>query len=271
MFVGHLIETKKQSSTVRSYISAVKAVLKMHNIRIQEDEYLLASLTKACKLKNDKFRARLPIHKSMLAVLLNHTHAHFLEHNQPFLVTLYCTIFSTMFFGMFRVSEVVTGEHPVRACDVHIRQNKNKILFLLRSSKTHGESLFPQMVKITSMGNAKVSGKIGVKDQSKGKKCRNQLPCPYNLLRKYLKMRGGFCSEAEPFFIFRDGSPVLHSHVHKNLKCIIKVSGFDNRFYRTHSLRAGRSCDLYNLGVSVETIKKLGRWRSNAVYRYLKM
>ena len=61
LFVGHLIQQNRQSSTVKNYVSAIKAVLKMNNIKIKEDQYLLSSLTHACKLKNDTFRARLPI------------------------------------------------------------------------------------------------------------------------------------------------------------------------------------------------------------------
>ena len=45
--------------------------------------------------------------------------------------------------------------------------------------------------------------------------------------------------------------------------------GKDPRQFRIHGLSAGRACDLLKLDVSVETIKKLGRWKSNAVYSYL--
>ena len=62
-FVGHLIQQNRQSSTVKSYVSAFKAVLKMNNIKIKEDQYLLSSRTHACRIKNDTFRARLLIQK----------------------------------------------------------------------------------------------------------------------------------------------------------------------------------------------------------------
>ena len=45
--------------------------------------------------------------------------------------------------------------------------------------------------------------------------------------------------------------------------------GLDPKVYRIHSLRISRSSDLLNYGVSVETIKKLGQWRSNVVFKYL--
>ena len=38
-----------------------------------------------------------------------------------------------------------------------------------------------------------------------------------------------------------------------------------------HGLRAGRAVDLLRMGVSFETIKKLGHWKSNIVYEYLRI
>ena len=43
LFVGYLVQQKKQSSTVRSYISAIKSILKDIDINIAEDQYLLSS------------------------------------------------------------------------------------------------------------------------------------------------------------------------------------------------------------------------------------
>ena len=54
------------------------------------------------------------------------------------------------------------------------------------------------------------------------------------------------------------------------MKFMIKNCGFNNLLYGTHSLHARRTCNLHQLGLSIESIKKLGRWKSNAVFRYLK-
>ena len=70
LFVGHLVNTKRKSQTIRSYISAIKAVLLDGGIGIDEDTYLLTSLTKACRFKNDHVIARLPIQKKLLGMLL---------------------------------------------------------------------------------------------------------------------------------------------------------------------------------------------------------
>ena len=58
LFVGYLVENKKKSSTVRSYILAIKSVLKDDGIDLCEDRYLLTSLTSACKYKNDRVTTR---------------------------------------------------------------------------------------------------------------------------------------------------------------------------------------------------------------------
>ena len=55
------------------------------------------------------------------------------------------------------------------------------------------------------------------------------------------------------------------------LKMGLQQCGIDYHNFSVHSLRAGRACDLLSYGVSVETIKKLGRWKSNAVFKYLKL
>ena len=57
---------------------------------------------------------------------------------------------STSYFGLLRVGEITSGDHPVLATDVHIAANKRKIMFVLHTSKTHWKNMKPQMIKITS-------------------------------------------------------------------------------------------------------------------------
>ena len=214
------------------------------------------SLTKACWLRNDRVVARLPIHKDFLGMILRKTDNWFLQRNQSYLSLLYCTLFSTAYFGLFRVGELTTGTHPVLVSDVHIGENKNKFLFILRTSKTHCRSVKPQRVKISSV-------KVG--------KSKNHTEgwCPFHLLQEFMMWRPQYKSCLEPFFIFRDGTAVTPHHMRLVLKLMIDECHIDSKIYSTHSLRTGRALDLLKIGLSVETIKKLGRWKSNAVFAYL--
>ena len=265
LFIGFLVDQKKQSSTVKSYLSALRAILKDDDVKLNEDLLLISSLTQACSYTNDRARTRLPIQKT-LSVILKQVETHFTEMNQPYLAILHKTMFSTMYFGLLRISEVTKGAHPVLAKEVHIGFNKKKMLFILRTSKTHWYGNKPQLVKISSVQSKHQTHS----SQAKNVKDENYCPCPFELLQLFAQIHGPYHKDDNPFFIFADGSPIKPVHLRKCLKKVIKEAGFDEKFYDSHSLRTGRTCDLLKLGLSVETIKKIGRWKSNAVFRYLK-
>ena len=118
LFVGFLIQNKKKSTTIRSYISAIRAMLKEVKVILNEDDYMIKALTRACKLTVDRVNARLPIHKAMLHVLIKKIKIEF--HLQPYLCILYQSLLLTAYFGLFRIGELTSGDHPVKAVDVHI-------------------------------------------------------------------------------------------------------------------------------------------------------
>ena len=93
---------------------------------------------------------------------------------------------------------------------------------------------------------------------------------PFTVIDSYINIPPMALSEQEQFFVFRDNSPVHPGQVHQVLKSSIAVAGLDLMLYIFHCFWAGRSSDLVDLGLSVETIKKIGRWRSNVVFTYLK-
>ena len=260
LYVGYLIHNKKQSSTVKSYLSAIQAVLKMEGIKINEDQFLLSLLTRACKVENDRIRHRFPIRKGLLMILLRDLGLTYKD--QLYLLATYQALFSTAYFGLLRVGELTSGTHPILARDVHLANNKNKILFILYLSKTHDKSQHPQMVKISSRKQ---------NDPTKNYRKQELTYCPYNLLRKYIQVRGPYSTKnlEEPFFVFSDHSAITPQVMRSVLKCTLKWTGFNETLYDTHSFRIGRTVDLLKLGLSVETIKKIGRWKSNAVFTYL--
>ena len=262
-FVAYLIQDDKQSQTIRSYISAVKKVLRDDGIEINEDKMLLASLTKACKLKNDSVKTRLPIQKGMLRILLQTTADYYDGHlQQPFLAKLYRAVFITAYFGLLRVGEICKGSHPILVNDVHVAENKKKFMFLLRSSKTHGLYNKPQQIKIESSQIQQ--------EQNFIKNHQGREYCPYKILKQYVRIRPNYMNCSEPFFVFSDRSFIRPETMRKTLKVMLKISGFDANLYNFQSFRARRAVDLAGMSVSLESIKNFGRWSSNSVFTYLK-
>ena len=138
LFVAYLVNSNKKSTTVKSYISAIKAVLIADNVYLQENRYLLSVMTKACRYRNDHVRTRLPIKCELLNLILQETAVYLDgELGQHYLACLYKALFVSGYYGLLRVGEMTSGLHPVFATDVSIGVNKKKILFRLHTSKTH--------------------------------------------------------------------------------------------------------------------------------------
>ena len=130
---------------------------------------------------------------------------------------LYKAIFAISYYGMMRIGEVTFSQHVLKARNMHIALNKDNILLVLYSSKTHGLSSRPQKIKITSNRAEKL-----------GKYLHRNF-CQFTILRHYMKLRGSYDSDTEPFFIFKDKSPVTGQLAAKLLKQIIKAIGLDQQ------------------------------------------
>ena len=240
---------------MRSYYSAIKAILRSDDYIVDDNKVLLNSLAKACKIVNDRVHTRLPIQYKLLELLLFEIQRLFSE--QYYLEVLYRTIFLLAYYGLW-----TTGQHPIKASNVHIGQNKDKLLFVLYSSKTHGRESHPQKVKIVA--NANSTKKVN------SSACKRFF-CPFSSLREYLELRGDYESENDPFFIFHDNNPVKPTHVRKVLSKLLKAINLDPSLYGSHSFRIGRATDMVVVfGYSISQAKIAGRWRSNTVYKYIR-
>ena len=109
---------------------------------------------------------------------------------------------------MLRIGEITAGTHPVRVKDVKLGENKHKILFIFRTSKTHWLDSRPQRVKITSQPMMENDRDLHSIDCESGMQFS-----PYDLLHRYIHTRETFLSKEEPFFVFRDLSPVQPAHM----------------------------------------------------------
>ena len=261
MYWAYLIDKGSKSQTVKSYVSAIKSILKAEKYPWNNNLILLDSLTKACRIINDKVYHRFPIHKGLLEQLLFECEQEF--NGQPFLETLYKAVLLMGYYGLMRAGEIGAEKgdfcmnHTLKAKNVHIGQNKPKLLLVLYSSKTHADKSVPQKIKISCVHGYKNSPKYSHF-------------CLFTEIRCYMDLRGSFSSDDEQFFIFRTKIPVTPVHLRIVLKRLLCRIELDSTLYDFHSLHVRRATDLIKYGYSVEQVKSLGRWTSNAVYRYIK-
>ena len=89
LFITYKIDNSLQSASVRSYVSAIKRILIDDGYQWDDTKILLGSLTKVCRIVNDRVRCRLPIQCGLLDLILFKVRRMFAENNQFYLQVLY--------------------------------------------------------------------------------------------------------------------------------------------------------------------------------------
>lgn len=137
LYATYLKEKTRKSNTLKSYMSAIRHILTADGVVLDDEKLALQAIVRACKLENDwkTVTTRVPINLRLLKNILDQVEDHF--DCQPYLNLLYRAMFNSAYHGLMRVGKITSGNHPVLARDVLIAENKKKVTFILRSSKTH--------------------------------------------------------------------------------------------------------------------------------------
>ena len=255
-YAAVLVHEGVQSSTLKSYISAIKTTLCTDGYHWQDDFCELGGIIKACRIQNDEVKIRLPINKGLLELIMFQLNT--IYDHQPYLEALYKAMIVLGYYGLMSVGELTSSQHTLKAKDIHIGINKDKILMVLYSSKTHDKHNMPQQIKISSIQNKKDNAAAA------------RIFCPFMLVRQYAAMRGNYLTDEEPFFVFTTRIPVKANNLREVLRIALKRLNLNASLYDTHPVRIGRNCDLFKIGINIERIKWIGLWKSNSVYRYIK-
>ena len=70
LYSTYLVDIGTQSSTIKSYISAIKHILKLDGYIFNDGKAMLTTVTRSCRLVNDRVSIRLPISRKLLDLLL---------------------------------------------------------------------------------------------------------------------------------------------------------------------------------------------------------
>ena len=187
LYMAHLVDQGAQSSTIKSYMSALKKVLILDGFELNESLLMASTIARVCRIMNDKVKTCLPIQRRLLDLILFELGGIFSD--QYYLKILYKTIIITGYCGLFRIGELTKSPHTIKAKNVHMGINKNKILIMLYTSKTHGEESRPQKIKID-----------GIKEVSQQNSQKlSRFFCLFMLMRKFLQLRGGYLHDSDQF------------------------------------------------------------------------
>lgn len=130
LYITHLINIKRKSATVKTYLSAIRYILREDGVCLDENKVKLAALIKACKLQNDRLYIRLPIQYKLFNSIIRKVNSYLNQQKgQEYLAKLLRAAFSMAYFGLMRVSELTAGEHQLKAADVDTPKKKVKSFY----------------------------------------------------------------------------------------------------------------------------------------------
>ena len=92
--------------------------------------------------------------------------------------------------------------------------------------------------------------------------------CPVAALMAYMALRG---PGQGPLFRYKDGRPLTRQRLVEDIREALSKCGLNPKEYAGHSFRIGAATTAAACGVPADTIKTLGRWRSQAYQLYVRL
>ena len=147
MMIEFIIFLSLAPSTISLYVSGVRHHLRLRNLPMFKDNFLLKLVLKGVSNSHKQVEVRLPI---SLDILQNLITALDMVAASPYDVSLYLAVSSAGFFGLLHPDEMVFSEHALVATNVYI--SGTKVVCLLPTSKAHRGPV-PQLVHLYKQPN----------------------------------------------------------------------------------------------------------------------
>ncbi|KAJ8301056.1 hypothetical protein KUTeg_022575 [Tegillarca granosa] len=232
-----LISHKKglSPSTVSSYLAAIFHVHKVCNWTNTTSQFLVQKAVTGLRRIRQVRDSRAPVTEDMLYNIYNISETVcWSEYKLWLLRSAYCLAF----YGLLMVSELVyttadMAYRPLFHSDIRVSTSGSNVglLVKIRFSKTEQQG---------RSNNRKVS--LPIRNRSDGK-----------------------------LFIHEDGSPLTRYHFNAVLKKSIIKLGIPVSVFSSHSFRIGATTTLALKGLDPSMIQGLGRWRSDAFSKYIRL
>ena len=257
-FVANTAKEGLKHQTIKSYLSAVRHLQILvglgdpflQNMPILE--YVLRGVKSVeVKFPTSPQRTRLPITPDILRKVRLVLEKDKMKYDHVMLWAAYCTAF----FGFLRSGEVTVPSRAAYDPGEHL--SYGDITF---NSQTQ-----PTVAQVNIKASKTDPFRAGVMIYLGRTNCEL---CPVTALIAYYTIRG---TEAGPFFQFRDGSPLSREKLVEKLRESLTEAGVDPTKFAGHSFRIGAASTARANGVQDSMIQTLGRWRSAAYLRYVRI
>ena len=249
LFIAYMFQNQYAPSTALTYVSALGYSHRLAGYPDPTKVFWVLEMLKGYKKLGARIDTRLPITLSILRNILRQVPALCSSAYETHLFTAMC---STAFFAFLRIGEITVCSRSPSV--LHIGQ----------------------VVKMVEPSGFIAGLKITFHDF---KHSYNQRPvvltlsrrsdiCPVQNLLEYLSVRG---LTDGPLFRMPSGSAVPRTSFTKFLSMLFRGCGLDTMKYKGHSFRIGAATFAAECGFSDAQIRAMGRWRSDAFLKYIRI
>ena len=250
LFIAHMFNKGYASSTVNTYLSTLGYSHRLLNFPDPTKVFYITQMLKGYGKLDHRLDVRLPITLPILHKIVSACQNFSLSHYE---VLLYQTMCLLAFHAYLRVGEITSGNPKAATNIIQLSQ--------LARSTDHSN---PPCYSLTFY---------------KYKHCTNQRPftltisrknqyCPVEYLQRFLAARG---NRPGPLFVTPAHQSVTREQFCTHLRSLLRACGLDPARYKGHSFRIGAASHAASVGLSDSQIRILGRWKSNAFLKYIRV
>ncbi len=237
-FITFLHRERSPASSIASILSALSYKHKFLGYQDPTKDFKINQLLQSVRKVKSEGDSRLPITIVLLERLIT---AIPLLGLSTYEILLYKAMFLLCFHFALRVGEVTSSPHNLLLHQLVVATNTIELTFI---SYKHSQGNLQKHTIHTS----------------------DNLHCPVFAMKSNQAKRG--TSEGPLFTLL--GKAVPRQAFSNNLKKLIQLVGENPSSYSSHSFRIGAASYWATKGLSELQIKNMGRWKSNALFKYIR-
>jgi integrase len=239
-FAARMFERGYSPATIASHLSAVAYYHKLYSDCDPTDTFIVRKLIQGARKLRPASDGRLPITKDILLRLINSLK---FVTSSPYDQSMLSAMFCLAFYGFLRIGEI-TGS----SANVLSVSNVSVVTTCIYIRFDHFKHHAGQPITIVVNSSSH--------------------PCPVKALNHYLTLRG---YQGGPLFAFPGLKHLPRAYFTNMLHCCLTYLGLNPAQYKSHSFRIGAATHAALLGLSDSEIQALGRWKSGAFKKYIRL
>lgn len=242
MFAAYLFTSGYAAATISTNVSIIGYYHKLFAVSDPTTTFAIKKLLHGIAKLRPATDRRQPITRDMLRRLVWATEG---VSEDAYQQKLLSAMYTLAFHGFLRISEFTTSTSNQHTLAVdNISPTKQGIRISFTSFKHHHGQ--PISIEINGTDH----------------------PCPVRCLLEYLKLRPAGPGQ---LFLHRNASPVAQTYFRAQLKACLQLAGYQSATIKSHSFRIGAATEAATRGLSNDQIQRMGRWRSTAFLRYVRI